>query len=68
MFSLRFEPGADGSALALVFFPGKGPAGLSEEDSQAYVGHRVRAHGRLTEYRGTLQIIVRDPAQIEAEY
>ena len=66
--SLRFESGPDGPALALVCFAGTVPPGLSEESLQTYVGHRVRARGRLSEYRGALQIVIRDVAQIEAAY
>lgn len=68
VFTLRFEPGTDGSALALVFFRESLPPGWSDETLQGYVGHRVRARGRLSEYRGKLQILVREAGQIEAAY
>lgn len=68
VFTLRFEPGADGSALGLVFFQDNLPPGWSDETLRGYVGHRVRAYGRLSEYRGRLQILVREAGQIEAAY
>lgn len=66
MFSLPFEPGADGTALALVFFVHMMPPGLTGADLPNYVGHRVRVRGQVSEYRGALQMVVRDRAQIEA--
>ena len=54
-------------AVALVFFlkPGQTGSLTSEDDLKQFVGKKVVVSGKLTDYKGDLQIVVESPDQIK---
>ncbi len=53
------------AAIALVFFVVQNKEDFSDAKLNAYVGQRVRAEGKVSDFKGALQMVVDRPSQIQ---